>query len=198
MLSATSVQVNLTDLPPALSLPDISDDVEQYNDRHGQIGLEETLCRTNRSINIGYGGIKLRDKNDNNDSQSKPGSPNAKDVLKWNFVKSVPMPDENSGTFTIDTDVTESSNGDDGDNSGKRSSRLINKGEELRSVALLRQSHQGSATTVNTRNTDGQDGNKDDDVHEGVVSLQSSVRRGDNERRGARVVVSGVEESLIG
>ena len=184
MLTTTSIQINLTDLPPSLSLPDISDNVEQNYNRHSQIGLEEALSGTERSIDVSHSGIELCNENDHNENKSDPRSPNAKDVLEGDFVKSVAVvlpglsepdmaktngapseqgsqtrqslqPGEDSVSFSVDTDISKSTDGDDGNNSGKRSARLINKREELGGVSLLRQGDKRSATAVDTRHANG-------------------------------------------
>ena len=150
MLTTTSIQIDLTDLPPTLSLPDISDDVEEDDDRQGQVGLEEALSGTKRSIDVGNSGVELCNENDDNEDKSEPGSPDAKDVLERDFVESVAVvlpglsetdmakangapseqgsktrqslqPDEDSVSFSIDTDISKSTDGDDGNNSRKRS-----------------------------------------------------------------------------
>ena len=150
MLTTTSIQVNLTDLSPTLSLPDISDNVEQNHNRHSQVGLEEALSGTERSIDVSHSSIELCNKNDDNEGKSEPRSPNAKDVLEGNFIESVAVvlpglseadmtkangtpseqgsqarkslqPGEDSVSFSVDTDVSKSTDGDDGNNSRKRS-----------------------------------------------------------------------------
>ena len=166
MLTTTNIQVNLTDLSPTLSLPDISDDVEENHNRHGQVGLEEALSRTERSIDVCHSGIELCNENNDNEDKSEPRSINTKDVLEGDFVESVAVvlpglseadmakangapseqggqtrqglqPGEDSVSFSVDTDISKSTDGDDGNNSGKRSARLINKGEELGGVSLF-------------------------------------------------------------
>jgi hypothetical protein len=106
-------------------------------------------------------------------------------------------PNEDGVSITTDTDVSKSTDGDDGDNSRKRTTRLINEREESGSIALLRESNKSSATAVDARDTDRQDRNKDDDVHERIVSLEMSVGGSDDEGRGTRLVVAGVQKSGI-
>ncbi|KAI6765715.1 hypothetical protein HG530_006785 [Fusarium avenaceum] len=73
-----------------------------------------------------------------------------------------------SSSITVDADVSESTDSNDRDHSRKRTSRLVNEGEELRGITLLSESDESSATTVNTGHTDGEDRHEDDDIHERI------------------------------
>jgi hypothetical protein len=44
--STTSINVNLGGSQPALALPEVAADPEDYNDREGEVGLEECFSRT--------------------------------------------------------------------------------------------------------------------------------------------------------
>lgn len=107
-------------------------------------------------------------------------------------------PGEDSASIAVDTEVSEEADQDNGSNRGKWTARLVDVGKELGSETLLSEGDKSSATTVDTRNTNRQNGNQDDDVHERVVTLEASIGDGNDERRGARVVAASVQQSLIG
>ena len=60
-------------------------------------------------------------------------------------------------------DETEQDANNDG---GERTAGTINVGEDHGSITLLGQGNQGTGTTVNTGDTNGQNGDENDNVHE--------------------------------
>ena len=64
---------------------------------------------------------------------------------------------------------------------------------------MLSQGSQGSGATVDAGDTDGDDRDEDDNVHEAVVAFQASVLNRQDERAGTLGIwVVGVEETIVG
>lgn len=103
-------------------------------------------------------------------------------------------PVEDNGTGGIQADIGDEAEQDEEDDGGQGAARLVDVGEELGSIALLSQSGQGSGSTIHTRDTDGQDGGENDEVHEGVKTLQASVLADKHKGRRLGVRVGGRRE----
>lgn len=103
-------------------------------------------------------------------------------------------PVEDNGTGGIQADVGNEAEQDEEDDRGQGTARLVDVGEELGSIALLSQSGQGSGSTIHTRDTNGQDGGENDEVHEVVETLQASVLADKHKGRGLGVRVGGRRE----
>lgn len=103
-------------------------------------------------------------------------------------------PVEDNGAGSVQADVGDEAEQDEDNDGGQGAARLVDVGEELGSIALLSQSGQGSGSTIHTRDTDGQDGGENDEVHEVVETLQASVLADKHKGRGLGVRVSGGRE----
>lgn len=83
-------------------------------------------------------------------------------------------------------------------NGHQGTTRPIDVGEDVGSVALVGEGREGTGTTVNARNAKGHDGDTNDEVHEVVVSDETSVDGSQDKGRcalGVRVV--SVEQTLV-
>lgn len=103
-------------------------------------------------------------------------------------------PVKDNGTGSVQADVGDEAEQDEGNDGRQGTARLVNVGEELGSIALLSESSQGSGSTVNTRHTDGQDGHENDEVHEVVEALEASILADKHKGRGLGVGVGGRRE----
>lgn len=84
-------------------------------------------------------------------------------------------------------------------NRHKRATRPVNIGKDLGSVVLLGKGSQGTRAAVDARDTERDNRNADDKVHEGVITLEASVLCRKHEGRGTILVgVAAVEETVIG
>lgn len=106
-------------------------------------------------------------------------------------------PSEDFLTRGTDVDVSEHSKDDEGRYRHERATRAINVGEDFRSITLFGERSEGPRSTVNTRDTDRQDGDEDDHVHEVVVTVESTICG--NEHKGGCLDVNetAAEEALI-
>lgn len=108
-------------------------------------------------------------------------------------------PVKDNTTRRGEDDVGESTPDKDEEDGYERTARLVDVGEALGSVALVREGGKGSRTTVDTRDTDGDDRDADDSVHEVVETLETGIKTSQDERRDTiSVGVGRVEEALIG
>ena len=93
-------------------------------------------------------------------------------------------PVEDLLTGSADLHVAENTPGKNEYDGEQWATGAIHVGEDLRSIALFSESSQRAGTTVDTRDTDGNDGDKNDNVHETVESFKTTVASSNNERRG--------------
>lgn len=108
------------------------------------------------------------------------------------------QPDEDVGFPLRRREEGEQPN-DRGDADGfQRPAAAVNVGEELGSLALLRQSAESARGAVDARIADGEDGDHDDDVHDRVEAVDACVFDGDDERRGFGVYARLTDQSWVG
>lgn len=88
--------------------------------------------------------------------------------------------------------------GEEEENRHKGTARLVNVGEDLRGVTGVSERGQGTRAAIDARNTDRDDRDADDNVHERIVTLKTGILGGQDEGRSALSVgVLGVEETLV-
>lgn len=75
--------------------------------------------------------------------------------------------------------------------------RAIDIGEELGSITLVSERSQSTGATVNTRYTNGDDGNENDHVHEAVKSNQTSILASNDKGRGIGVGAASEETVVV-
>jgi hypothetical protein len=169
----------------------------------------------------------LSDENNNDQAQSDPGSGHAEDGGEGDFIDSVPVvlpgvpeadvgeadatpgeeggetgkrlqPVESDGTAGGEGHESQGRPGDDEQGGPKRTASAVDVAEESGGVALLSKRTECAGATVNTGETDGDDGKHDDDIGE-VGEADDTGPLGDNdEGRGCHIDVAAVsEESFI-
>ena len=102
-------------------------------------------------------------------------------------------------TVSGDVDIGDRSEDQDGDDRGQRSTGLVNVGEDSGSETGLGESGQGSRSGVDTRETDGENGDTDGGVDKVVETLDVGVGEDQDERRSLGVVTrrSGKKSLII-
>lgn len=103
-------------------------------------------------------------------------------------------PVEDDGTLSVQVDIGEGTKENDDADGGEGATTSVNVAEELGSIALLGQGSQSSGTTVHGRNTNGQDGDEDYNVHEVIEALETGIFTHKDERRGLGIGVSALGE----
>jgi hypothetical protein len=98
------------------------------------------------------------------------------------------QPVEHLSTDRGDVDIGDRAERQDGNDGPKRSSRLVDVGEEPGSVPGLRQGGEGTGTGVDTRETDGEDGNTDGSVDEMIQTLDVGIVESQDEGGSGSVV----------
>lgn len=136
-------------------------------------------------------GIKERNKNQTYQADRTPGEEGSQTGQGQK-----PVEDNHAGGGK--GNVGETTPGEEEDDGPERAARLVNVGEDLGSVTLLGERRQGTGSAVDARDTDGDDRDADDDVHERVVAREASVPDGNDERRGALGVGVGGNVEEIG
>jgi hypothetical protein len=175
---------------------------------------------------LGIGRAYLGNEDDDDDGETEPRTGDTTSSLEWDLVKSVavvsprltetdvgqadgspgeeggktgqrnePVEDDDTGSSQVH--VGQTSPGKDEDDRPERATGAVNVGEALGSIALLTERGQSSRSTVNTRHTNGHDGNENDDVHEAVETNETGILGGDDKGRGIRTTAVGTEETLI-
>jgi hypothetical protein len=106
-----------------------------------------------------------------------------------------PSEDRRAGGSQVDVgESTEEQNGNDGE---QRSATPVHVGEDLRGIALLSQSRQSAATTIDTRHANRDDGYQDDDVHEMIKAVETGILADEHEGGRSRVIGARVEQFVI-
>jgi len=110
-------------------------------------------------------------------------------------TRQVEQPGEDDLTGGDKVHVGESTPNEDEDDGPERTARLVDVGEDLGSVTLISKRSQGTRATVDTRHTNGDDGDENDNVHEAVETDQTSILGSNDERRG--VGAAATEQTLV-
>lgn len=92
MLPSTRIHINLLELQPTLSLPEIPAGPKEQHDREGEIGFEESggvveLRCTGRSDR----NVELCRQSDDDEDDAHPGACNAEYVLEGNLIDGVAL-----------------------------------------------------------------------------------------------------------
>lgn len=107
------------------------------------------------------------------------------------------QPVENIGTGSSQVDVRQKTEGEEEANREERATTAVDIAEDLRGVTLLGESGKGTATTVHTGDTDGHNGNQDDQVHEVIETVQTSILADQDKRRRGGIMRAGVEQMRV-
>lgn len=218
-LTTTGVDIHLAGLEPTFTLPDVADDPEEEDDGSSKVRLKEGL-----GVEGLDGNIELGNEHKNDEDETEPRTVDASNGLEGDLVQSVAVvlpggteanvghadgapgeqsgqtrqrlePGEDDGTARAQVDVGQATKDQDSADGEQRSSGLVNVCEDLGGVSLLGQGRQGTAATIDGRDTDGQDGNQNDDVHEAVKANQTGIFTDQDERRSSDVdVIAGAEQ----
>jgi len=86
---------------------------------------------------------------------------------------------------------------EDEENGPERTTGTVDVGEHLGGITLLRQGGKGTRSTVHTRDTNGNDGDENDNVHEVVESLETSVLASNDKGRGVGIA-GRAEQTRVG
>lgn len=86
---------------------------------------------------------------------------------------------------------------DNGNGGDERTARTINVCETFGCVALFGESGQSTRASINSRETDGDDGEENDDVDERAKGRDSCVFGDDYEGRGGNINQTGAEKSVV-
>jgi len=107
-------------------------------------------------------------------------------------------PVEDNLSVSVQSNVCQSTSKQVNSNGWKRTSRLVNEGEDLWCVTFLSQSSEGTGATVDARDTNGQDGNQDDSIDEVVETVETGVLDSQHKWRGTvGVWIVSTDESVI-
>ena len=105
---------------------------------------------------------------------------------------------EDGVTGRDDVDVGDRTESENGDDRPERTSRFVNVGEDLGSVTSFGEGGEDTGSSVDARETDGEDGNADYDVEERVETGETSEGSHDDERRCSSSISSTEETLLVG
>ncbi|KAI6768730.1 hypothetical protein HG531_010919 [Fusarium graminearum] len=207
------IDIDFVDRDPSLALPEVSDSPEDQDNRESKVRDEETLdgAHTTGSWRGNNGNIELSDKDENDQSKTKVRASDTKGGLERNLVQSVTLsgpsltetnvgnadgtPDLSSLGVKVDKgDETHEDVDEDGD---EGTATTVNVSEHLGGISVLSHGSQGTGTTVNTRHTKRQNRHENDDVHEVVETVKTSILANEDKGRCLGVGVSGNVESLI-
>jgi hypothetical protein len=169
----------------------------------------------------------LSNEDNNNDANANPGANNTTSSLEWDLIQGVSVvspglaeadmgeadgapgeessktgqsnePVEDSLTSRRQVHVGKRTPHENEGNRVQRASGTVDVGEALGSVTLVGKSSEGSRTTVYTRDTDGDDGDENDNVHETVKSNQSSVLASNDEGGGVGIGRGAHQTIVVG
>lgn len=108
------------------------------------------------------------------------------------------QPREDDGTSGAKTDKGNKTKENNDNDREQRSARFINVCEDLRRISLLRKCSKSSRASINGGDTDGHDGDKDDQIHKVVKSVKASVFTDEHKRRCLGVIVStGIQQRWV-
>jgi hypothetical protein len=98
----------------------------------------------------------------------------------------------------IEVDVRKSTADENSADRPQGTTRAVNVGEDLRGVTLVGQSGQCTGTAIYTGDTDGYDGDQNDDIHEAVKTFQSRIFANKHKWRGIDIdVATGTKEAFV-
>lgn len=92
MLTAASIQIDLGEFQEALTLPEIAASPEEQHHRKREVRLEEVLGGT-QVVGEWWSNSdeELGSQSDEDEDDSKPGTPNSADGLEGNFIESATL-----------------------------------------------------------------------------------------------------------
>ena len=227
--AAATVDVDLAELEEAglgagvgLLLPEVSADVEEYDDEGGEVGVEEVV-RGHRSD----GDVELGDEHEDDEDESDPRAVHTKDSLEGELVSGVAVilpggaeadvgeadgapgeerrearkgnePVEDLYTSGSQRDESERRAANDGDGTPQWTTGAVNVRKDFRCVALLSEGSQCPRTTIDTGKTDTDDCHENDRIDE-VAECRDAGVDGDNDEGRGRDVdeCAGAQKTLV-
>ena len=107
------------------------------------------------------------------------------------------QPTEDNLTISSQVHVCKSTHRQECDHGRQRAARAIHIGKDLGRIALLTESGESTRTTIDTRHADGDDRNKNDDIHEAVKALETGILANEHEGRSLDIDVAGAEQTRV-
>lgn len=227
-LAAASVNIDLVGAEPTCSLPDETTDPEDDDDGKGEVRLEEALDIVEAAADGADGDEKLSDQDEDDEDETEVRAIDTTSGLEGNLIQSVtlespslaeadmgqadgtpgeeggktrqgeePVEDNDTGSAQVDVgEGTESANEEHGD---ERAAGTVDVGEDLGGITLLGKGSEGTGTTIDGGNTDGKDGDQDNDVHERIIAAKIGIETDQDEGRSLDVDVRVVttEETVV-
>lgn len=168
----------------------------------------------------------LSDQDENDKNETEPRTVDAKDSAERQFLESVAVicpsltesdmcetdaaprkqcsetrqsekPVKDNSTSSSFAHVGNGAKHDNGNGGDERTARTINVCETFGCVALFGESGQSTRASINSRETDGDDGEENDDVDESAKGGDSCVFGDDYEGRGGNINQTGAEKSVV-
>lgn len=225
-LAAASVDIDLVSAEPTAALPDETADPEDDDDRESEVRLEEALGIVEAATDGADGSVELGDEDDDVEGEAEVRAPDTTDGAEWDLVEAVALanprsaeadvskadgapgekcgkarqgeePVEDSRAVSGQVDVGEGTESEDKKDGEERASGAVDVGEDLGGIALLSESGESAGTAIDTRDTNRQDRNQDDDVHERVEAFEVGILANKHEGRGLDVDV-GIGAEKVG
>lgn len=97
-----------------------------------------------------------------------------------------------------DVDVCDRTKEQDGEDGEQGSTRLVNVLEASRGESGFSHGGQGSGTSVDARETDGQDRDTDGGIDEVIETLDAGSLEDEDERRGGSIVAAASQKTFVG
>ncbi len=107
-------------------------------------------------------------------------------------------PDKGGGRFFADGDEGEEAEGGGEADGDEGPALAVDVGEHLGGLALFGEGAEGARGAVDGGVADGEDGDHDDDVHDGVEAFDAGVCDGDDEWGGFGVGGRGADQARVG
>jgi hypothetical protein len=228
VLPEASVEVDVGGTEERRTLPKETGNPEDKDNRDGQNVLHNTLNAVLSTSGRNGSIVALSNQDQDAKDETQPGSVNTTSSEIGDLIEGTALgppsgtetdvavadrspgnqagqsregkkPVKDGHTTSSERDVGEGTKEEVDENGGQRATGLVNVGEELGGVALLGKSSQGARSTVDTRNTDRDNGDADDQVHEVIKSDEATIDTSQNE--GGYTIgvgVIGVKQAVIG
>jgi hypothetical protein len=175
---------------------------------------------------LGIGEAYLSNEDDKDDEKSEPRSCNTSSSLEWDLVNGMAVvsprlaetdvgqadgapgeeggktgksdqPVENSHTSRGHPHVSETTPQKDECDGVEGTTRAVDVVEDLGSITLVGKRSEGTRSTVYTRHTNGNNGDKNDNIHEAVKTNETGVLGSNDERRSVGSITSSTEQTLV-
>ena len=168
----------------------VKESSEQHEEAKGETYIRSNDTTGSSEWNLINGVSVMSPSTAESDVRKNDGSPGEEGGETGKIEE--PVEDDSSTSGLLD--VSESTASKEQKNRWERTSRLVDKGEDLWGITFLCKSGKSSGSTINARNTNGQNGNHDHSVDEVIKSMEASVAHSNNKwRSSVGVLVFDVE-----